>query len=123
MPDIALQRRHQLGFKRARKIALKWAEEVEARFDMECTVVEGDGEDLVHFTRSGVNGTLRVTDDEFDLKARLGILLGAFAKTIRGEIEQKLDALLTAEAKKPKRAVARKGGKKTAPPGKPASSR
>ncbi len=111
MPDIALQRRHQLGLERAREIAWKWAEEVEAKFDMECTVEEGDTEDLVHFTRSGVNGTLRVTGDEFDLKARLGILLGAFSKTIQGEIEKNLDGLLAAEGKKP-RAAAKKGSRK-----------
>lgn len=113
MPDIALQRRHQLGLERAREIAWKWAEEVEAKFDMECTVEEGDDEDVVHFTRSGVNGTLRVTKDEFDLKARLGILLGAFSKTIQGEIEKNLDGLLAAEGKKPKAAAAKKGGKKS----------
>ena len=94
MPDIHIHRDHTLGLAKARKIAWKWAEEVEAKFDMECTIVEGHHEDEVQFTRSGVNGTLVVTADHFDLTAKLGFLLGAFSKTIESEIQKNLDALL-----------------------------
>ncbi len=102
MPDIALHRPHQLGLKRAREIAWKWAEDAEAKFGMECTVEEGDDEDVVHFTRSGVNGTLLVRSDTFELAAKLSFLLGAFQKTIEGEIEKNLDGLLAAEHKRVK---------------------
>jgi putative polyhydroxyalkanoate system protein len=61
---------------------------------MECTVVEGETSDTVEFTRSGVNGRLIVAADHFDLDAKLGFLLGAFSKTIEGEIEKNLDSLL-----------------------------
>ncbi len=94
MPDIHIHREHQLGLAQARKIAWQWAEEVEANFDMECTVIEGDFSDTVEFTRSGVNGTLVVAADHFDLNARLGFLLGAFSRKIESEIEKNLDALL-----------------------------
>lgn len=94
MPDIRIHREHSLGLAQARKIAWQWAEEVEAKFDMACTVVEGEFSDTVEFTRSGVNGTLVVAADHFDLHAKLGFLLGAFAKTIEGEILKNLDALL-----------------------------
>ena len=95
MPDIRIHRNHALGLAKARKIAWQWAEEVEAKFDMDCTVVEGDTSDTVEFTRSGVNGTLTVAADHFDLQAKLGFLLGAFSKTIESEIEKNLDALLS----------------------------
>lgn len=108
MPDIALHRPHQLGLKRAREIAWKWAEDAEAKFGMECTVEEGDEEDVVHFTRSGVNGTLLVRSDAFELAAKLSFLLGAFQKTIEGEIEKNLDGLLAAEHKRAKAPVAAK---------------
>ena len=94
MADIHIHRDHELGLAKARKIAWKWAEEVEAKFDMACTVVEGEYSDTVEFTRSGVNGSLVVAADHFDLNARLGFLLGAFSKTIESEIEKNLDALL-----------------------------
>jgi len=100
VPDIKIHRDHSLGLPRARKVAWEWAEQAEAKFDMECTVIEGETSDTVEFTRSGVSGRLIVAADHFDLEARLGFLLGAFAKTIEGEITKNLDALLAAPAKK-----------------------
>ena len=94
MPDIKIHRDHTLGLPKARKIALKWAEDVEEKFDMACTITEGEFSDTVHFTRSGVNGTLIVAPDHFDLNAKLGFLLGAFSKTIENEIQKNLDLLL-----------------------------
>ena len=94
MADLRIHREHALGLERARKIAWQWAEEAEKKFDMECTVIESDDSDTVEFTRSGVSGRLVVAADHFDLVAKLGFLLGAFAKTIEGEIEKTLDDLL-----------------------------
>jgi len=94
MPDIRIHRQHALGLAKARKVAWAWAEDVEKKFDMECTVIEGETSDTVEFTRAGVNGRLIVAADHFDLDAKLGFLLGAFAKTIEGEIERNLDTLL-----------------------------
>ena len=107
MADIHIQREHSLGLLEARKIAFKWAEQVEEKFDMECTYEEGKTEDLVSFSRSGVSGTLAVTKDSFDLNAQLGFLLGAFKDKIEGEIVKNLDTLI---AKKPaaKKAAAKK---------------
>jgi putative polyhydroxyalkanoate system protein len=99
MPDIKIHRDHSLGLAKARKIAWQWAEEVEKKFDMECTVVEGEFSDTVEFTRTGVNGRLVVAADHFDLDAKLGFLLGAFSKTIEAEIQKNLDALLAKNAK------------------------
>ena len=99
MADIKIHREHNLGLAKARKIAWQWAEEVEKKFDMACTVVEGDYSDTVEFTRTGVSGRLIVAADHFDLDAKLGFLLGAFSRTIEAEIEKELDALLAKGAK------------------------
>lgn len=98
MAEIRIHREHKLGLPKARKVAWKWAEEVEQKFDMQCTVLEGDFSDTVEFTRSGVKGTLVVAADHFDLKAKLGFLLGAFSRTIETEIEKNLDKLLNKSA-------------------------
>lgn len=103
MPDIKIHREHSLGLAKARKVAWQWAEEVEKQFDMACTVIEGEFSDTVEFTRTGVNGRLVVAADHFDLDAKLGFLLGAFSKTIEGEIQKNLDALLAKSSKKAKR--------------------
>lgn len=108
MPDIKIHREHALGLAQARKVALQWAEDVERDFDMECTIVEGKSGDTVQFKRSGVSGTLTVAPDHFDLNAKLGFLLGAFAKTIEGEIRKKLDALLEKSAKPAAKKAAKK---------------
>jgi putative polyhydroxyalkanoate system protein len=110
VPDIRIHRDHTLGLTKARKIAWQWAEEVESKFDMECTVIEGETSDTVEFTRSGCNGRLIVTGDHFDLEAKLGFLLGAFSKTIEAEIEKNLDSLLAAQSAAPKAKAARKKG-------------
>ena len=121
MPDIHIHRPHALGLERAREIAWKWAEEVEQKFDMACTVTEGETSDTVHFTRTGVNGALIVAPDHFELQAKLGFLLGAFARTIEQQIESNLDDLLAAE--KPVKASRAKGRTAAAKTPKASSSR
>ena len=96
MPDIHIHRDHHLGFKEARKVAFSWAEKAEEKFDMECTYEEGEKEDLLTFTRSGVKGTLLVDAHQFEMKAQLGFLFGAFKDRIEAEIGEQLDALLNA---------------------------
>lgn len=103
MADIHIHRAHALGLAKARKMAWKWAEAAEQKFGMECTVIEGETSDVVEFTRSGVEGRLRVEADAFDLTARLGFLVGAFRQKIESEIEANLDQLLASGAvKKPR---------------------
>ena len=109
MPDIRIHREHQLGLAKARRIALQWAEQVEQKFDMDCTLLEGEFSDTLEFQRSGVSGTLVVAADHFDLHAKLGFLLGAFSKTIEGELLKNLDQLL---AKSQTTAPARKAAAK-----------
>jgi putative polyhydroxyalkanoate system protein len=50
---------------------------------------------MLTFTRSGVNGTLQVTQNCFELDAKLGFLLGAFKDRIEAEIIKNLDELLS----------------------------
>lgn len=97
MPEIHIQRKHQLGLTDARKVAWQWAEQAENDFGMACTYEEGGACDEVAFTRSGVSGTLLVTADHFELDAKLGFLLGAFRERIESEIVKNLDELLAAK--------------------------
>jgi putative polyhydroxyalkanoate system protein len=112
MPDIKIHREHALGLAKARKIALKWAEDVDKDFDMECSLVTGEYSDTVEFRRMGVSGTLIVAADHFDLNAKLGFLLGAFSKTIESEIRKNLDGLLAQSAKTAAKPAAKKATRK-----------
>lgn len=122
MPDIHIERAHALGLPRARQLAFRWAEAAEQKFDMECTYEEGKASDLVTFTRSGVNGELKVTASTFELHARLGFLLGAFKDRIETEIVKNLDDLLAQEnpLQAFDHAVAKAGAGKAAKAAKPA---
>ena len=97
MPDIQIHRDHTLGLVEARKLAFRWAELAEQKFDMACSYEEGKTSDLVSFSRSGVHGELKVTAERFELDARLGFLLGVFKDRIESEIVKNLDELLAQE--------------------------
>jgi len=100
MADLHLHREHTLGLARARKVAMKWAEDIESKLDMECTMIEGDDEDVLEFTRSGVDGRMTVAATFFDLEAKLGFLLKPFLASIEAEVRKQLeDALAREEAK------------------------
>ncbi|WP_137890834.1 polyhydroxyalkanoic acid system family protein [Ramlibacter sp. 2FC] len=94
MADIHIRREHGLGLAAARKLAAKWAERVEAEFEMRCSFEQGPAGDKVSFSRSGVKGKLKVAKDHFELDAKLGLLLGAFKGRIEAEIVKNLDELL-----------------------------
>lgn len=124
MPDIHIHRTHHLGFETARQIGYAWAEKVEKKFDMDCTYEEGDTQDTLHFSRTGVKGTLLVDAQQFELKAELGFLLGAFKDRIEAEISEKLDTLLQAPppvARKAPAAASRAGGEEHISAAKPAA--
>lgn len=99
MADLHIVRHHTLGLVDARKVAFKWAENAEQEFGMRCTYEEGHNADEVSFVRSGVQGTLSVTQDKFELQAKLGFLVGAFKARIESEIIKNLDDLLTPKPK------------------------
>ncbi|MGH8822436.1 MAG: polyhydroxyalkanoic acid system family protein [Rhodoferax sp.] len=111
MADIHIERVHALGLPAARKVALQWAGQAEADFGMDCIYEQGKTGDEVRFTRSGVDGTLKVSRDRFEFKARLGFLLGAFKDRIESEITKNLDALLAARPAA-KKAAAKKPAKR-----------
>lgn len=109
MPDIRIHREHRLGLPKARKVAQAFAEHVEQEFGMACTALQGKTSDTIEFTRSGVKGRLIVAADHFDLDARLGLLLGAFAGTIEREILKTLDGQLAAHGPPARKATRGKG--------------
>lgn len=94
MAELHILRQHTLGLPAARKIAFRWAQQVETEFGMSCSYEESRTLDQVCFSRPGVDGTLHVTKDKFELKAKLGFLVGAFKASIEKQIVKDLDDLL-----------------------------
>ena len=105
MADLELRRDHTLGLARARKVALKWAEEVEDKLDMECTIIEGDDEDVLEFKRSGVDGRMVIAASFFELEAKLGFLFKPFVGQIEAEVGKQLDEALAKESTRSSKAA------------------
>ena len=103
MAELHIVRDHSLGLAAARRMAFRWAELVEQDYGMQCEYAESRQGDEVRFERSGVVGTLDVSKDRFELRAKLGLLVGTFKDRIEREIVQQLDAMLAqAQAAEPK---------------------
>ena len=98
MAELHILRPHALGLPEARVLALRWVERARTDFGLQCTYAEGQQEDKVGFSRSGVAGTLLVSHDRFELTAKLGFLLGTFKDRIEREIMTNLDTLLAPQA-------------------------
>nr|WP_205763839.1 polyhydroxyalkanoic acid system family protein [Acidovorax sp. SRB_24] len=94
VPAIHFHRPHDLGLARARQAARAWADKAAQKFGMECTYEAGDAQDTLHFRRAGMDGTLQVRADGFELAAELGFLFGAFQERIEAELGAQFDALL-----------------------------
>jgi putative polyhydroxyalkanoate system protein len=121
VPDIHIHRDHGLGLKAARTMASSWAEKVQKKFDMECVYEEGDTEDLLRFSRAGVQGTVRVDAQQLEMTAQLGFLFAAFKDRIESEIGKQLDALLSQHV--PAKAPAKPAAKAAAKPSTPGAGR
>lgn len=92
MSNIHIHHEHQLGLKKARKVAQDWAEQAEKKLSLTCEYEVGKSFDTVRFERSGVTGTMLVRSDEFEIQAKLGFLLSAFKDRIESEIVQTLES-------------------------------
>ncbi len=113
MADIELHRTHHLGLKGARAAADKMATKLADKFDL-------DGEwkgSTLHFSRSGVNGQLVVTDHDMNLAITLGFMLKMMKGPIEKAIHEQLDSVLDSEpvaAKVAAKAAPKVGAKKPA---------
>lgn len=119
MSRIHITREHSLGLADARRLAFRWAEVARQHLAMKCLYEEGEGADVLHFDRPGAHGRLRVTESEFVLDAKLGLLLGAFRHRIQTEIVRNLDVLLAHEDPHAAfdEAVARRAARRSDSPG------
>jgi putative polyhydroxyalkanoate system protein len=94
MPDIHIRREHDLGLEAARTVAQRWMDDARDRLGMSCQCDAGEATDTIRFERAGASGVVEVSGQCFELRARLGFLLGAFSERIEQEITRNLDELL-----------------------------
>jgi putative polyhydroxyalkanoate system protein len=93
MADIRITQAHKLSHKKAKAAAQKVADQMAEEYDM---VSQWDG-DVLLFKRSGVSGSLTLSDAEAHLEIRLGLLLMAFAPTIKEKVSAKMKKVFSAK--------------------------
>lgn len=87
MPSIDIRRKHGHSIKRAKAAVTETAAAIAKKFDIESS---WSGNTL-KFSRPGVDGRIRITEDEVHVTAELGFLLGMMKPAIEREIERHLD--------------------------------
>ena len=87
MATIDIRRKHGQTPEKARALVDKTAASMAKKIGLQ---TEWD-DDTLRFTRSGVNGEIRVTKTEVIVHAKLGLLLGAMKPMIEREINAQLD--------------------------------
>lgn len=87
MPDIDIRRKHTRNLQEARAAIERVAEHLAGKFDVEY----GWEGNTMQFSRSGVDGHIKVSTKEVHVIATLGFLLMAIRGPIEREIHQYLD--------------------------------
>lgn len=110
MSDIHIIRSHHLSLAHAKKAVQEAADDLAAEYDLES---HWQGNTL-HFERSGLQGSMKVSAAAIELDVKLGFLLRAFSGKFEGHIRRHLDEHLGEEARAEKTATAAKAAKTAA---------
>lgn len=94
MSDVQFQQAHNLGLPKARELAQRWADGAAAKMGLTCKHQEGADKDVIEFERSGVNGTMTVTANSFDVSIKLGLMMKAFKPMIEAEITKNVSRMV-----------------------------
>lgn len=104
MSQISIRREHGLSPKAARAAADEMAGRLEEAFQLKS---EWRGETL-HFSRSGVQGTMTLERSALAIEAKLGLVLAMLKPRIEKAVHENLDKLLDAPAPAAKKAPPKK---------------
>ena len=92
MSSIDIRHDHSLAPTQAHQAVQEVAEKLAERFGVE---YQWEGDSLLHFSRSGVNGQIALAPQQLRVTAQLGFLLGALKGPIESEIRRVLDERFT----------------------------
>ncbi len=92
MSDITLFENHTLTMAQAREVAQQVAEQMQADYEIGYAW-EGD---VLSFRRSGVSGTLALTEGQAQLDITLGFMLKGFRKKIEEQVGRNMHKLFSA---------------------------
>jgi len=86
MADISITQEHSLSHDAARSAAQKVADKLVREYGLDCKW-EGN---ILRFERSGVEGSLALSERQAALRIKLGFLMSAFASTIEQKVAESM---------------------------------
>ena len=86
MADISIVQEHKVTPKKAREAAQKVADKIADEYGLEC---EWEG-DVLHFERSGVQGSLTLEKKKVAMFIKLGFMMSAFSSTIEAKVAENM---------------------------------
>ena len=86
MADISITHKNKLSHKKAKAAAQKVAEHLTEEYGI---AAEWE-EDVLHFKRSGVSGTLELSEHMAQMNITLGFMLKAFSSTIEEKVQKNM---------------------------------
>ena len=92
MAEISIDQEHTMTAPMARAAAQQVADKFAAEYGVAC---RWDGENVLRFERSGVQGSLTLSAQRAALRIKLGFLMGAFAGTIQSKAADKMRRVFT----------------------------
>lgn len=93
MAEINIVQEYSMTAPMARVAAQKVADKLASEYGVTCT---WEGDNVLRFARTGVDGTLTLNDQRAALHIKLGFLMGAFAGTIEAKAADKMRRVFTA---------------------------
>lgn len=87
MAEIRIVREHSMAAPLARAAAQQVADKFAADYGVTC---KWEGENVLRFRRTGVDGALTLNAGRAALHIKLGFLMGAFAGTIEAKAADKM---------------------------------
>ncbi len=93
MSDITIIQQHTLTMEAARQAAQKVADQMITDYEM---VAEWNG-DVLSFKRSGVSGTLALSENQAQLTIALGFMLKGFASKIEEQVSKNMQKVFVAQ--------------------------
>ena len=94
MADITLVEDHKLSMDAARAAAQKVADQMTSDYEMTC----GWEGDVLAFNRSGVSGTLALSEGRAQLEIKLGFMLKGFKCRIEEQVGRNMRKLFNGDA-------------------------
>ncbi|MBU2712852.1 polyhydroxyalkanoic acid system family protein [Zooshikella harenae] len=91
MANIEIKRSHGMSIDKAKQVVQKIADEMQSSMGLSC---QWDSDYHLSFKQTGVQGSIKVTEELVEIDVKLNAIMKAFRGTIEQQINQRLDKMI-----------------------------